>query len=69
MPKLPKDQTFHDYFPGSHVGAYLEAFLAHKIFSGKIIRDRVIINSPVTHELARGLKITVLIGTLAHPLG
>ncbi|KAH8658614.1 hypothetical protein BGZ60DRAFT_492997 [Tricladium varicosporioides] len=49
MEKLPKDKTFYNYFPGSHVGAYLEAFSTHKLFSGKTLQERIIFNSHVKH--------------------
>jgi dimethylaniline monooxygenase (N-oxide forming) len=47
MEKLSKDETFYNYLPGSHVTAYLEAFSTHKVFAGKTLKDRVILNSHV----------------------
>ncbi|KAN0099861.1 FAD/NAD(P)-binding domain containing protein [Hyaloscypha variabilis] len=49
MEKLPKDKTFHNYFPGSHVTAYLEDFATHKAFSRKTLKDRIVFNSHVKH--------------------
>jgi dimethylaniline monooxygenase (N-oxide forming) len=49
MPLLPKKETFHDYFPASHVGEYLEAFAAHRSFQRRTLQERIIFNTPVKH--------------------
>jgi Pyridine nucleotide-disulphide oxidoreductase len=49
MKKLPKNETFYNYFPGSHVTKYLEAFSMHKTFSGKTLQERIKFNSAVKH--------------------
>ncbi|KAH9212911.1 hypothetical protein DL95DRAFT_524823 [Leptodontidium sp. 2 PMI_412] len=49
MEKQPKDQTFYNYFPGSRVTAYLDAFSTHKLISGKTLQERIIFNSHVKH--------------------
>ncbi|KAF4637741.1 hypothetical protein G7Y89_g355 [Cudoniella acicularis] len=59
MEKLPKDQTFYDYFPGSHVSTYLEAFSKHKLFSGKTLADRIIFNSHIKHVTKAGNTWTI----------
>lgn len=59
MEKLSKDKMFYNYFPGSHVTEYLEAFSVHKTYSEKTLQERIVFNSPVT-RISKGDKVWII---------